>query len=1686
MKPHSGRSTREATRTEIVAGELRSMITTMRLMMDMSSHPATPTTIHSVPRSSSPLFTAPPSPSTRPPSPSPLSGNSPSNGTVNTSQTTNGAATSPLAAQAASWAPPSASAIMAARAVSPVACVVPLAPPPLSNFSLPAGVSSGDKRPALSPVASAVAAEGAATLESMTASWTALVQHKALASEDEKKALNAPRTDAPLTTTCSSVSDTNLDSSKSELQLQLSNEQWHGRWLFTAAAASAAANADTGEPPILTSFVVALARIQAASGFLDFLDPLEYVQPFLTVIRTEKTTAPIAGVALSSVQKFLLLVLDSSLPNISNVMAEIAGAATHCKFDPTDSELDQVTLSKLLQVILACVQSQAGIVLSNCHIMELFETCYRMTQPSRQISTLLRSLAESTLIQFAQTIFTKYIAEHPQGSSQLQTLGHYESSSSNYDQVFFTNQHGICFSTKPGDPHSSTDTPQQEVTATLKGTPDPNSVPLPPYGTEGLLQVLMFATSLLSPEVSTPSTRGSPGNGPIIGTTKLETKFLGLSIINAIFEVAIVSLAQWPDFKAHIQKDLGCKLLQLVHVPHLSVLSMTIRVFLTAVTHLKPIMKLHIEAFFITLLKMVSDPKALQQFELTELVLETLLGLLKIPDFVLELYANFDCDIYTTNLFKNTADFLYKAVVPRGLSGLGPLQLLALESLLAILAGFTRPQTPTELNVDTQRLRHVKQKKTLLATGVELFNRSPKEGLDFLKVQKYLPDPPDARSTALFLRNAPGLHKQVVGDYLAGKLPFNTAVLKEYLQSFGLVQKPFLAAFREFIESFKLPIDSNLINRIVEAFGTEYCLGVATEKNPFENADACYVLAYSCVILNVDQHRAEVKTPMTPSEFVANNRGINNKKDLPEEMLLEIYYDIKSNEMRIPEEFPTGLNTPKSCHDMLMRLPRVSSWTDATVLNTSEFGRDALVALWGPLISTLRVVFESAADELALHKALSGFELCCAVSAQHGLSDYIDNIVIYLCKQSTLLVPGLNQNSVILFGTNRKANLASIAACSMSRLHSNHIQEGWPNLISIMSSMRNMGLLTDTPALPHLTLGDSYPPAPSPPPPPPPKSSSWFSSFFWGSDSSGAEVMSPEEKEAHERAIHCIECCHVNELIQEIAATSSQSLNYVINATIQYSKFPKTVAEEGIALFSLDLLTKVILLAGTGGHDHWNTFFMHMRDLLQSISNRSPFAERVVQSVFIVCIDVLYVPDMATVASNGLVLLANMKEPALQELTDVLVCGVLGVLRCIHDRANEGTTSEENNSLCGPTSPPPLLTEHACLSVIKLISLATTHAKLFARGLEMLSSAVGPKSQFLLVSPSCISLCVDCLLAFRSNAPTPEIATQCAMQCIDMLHLLLERQLAHLSSSPASPALPTSPVQTTSNLTTISQIQSPQIPSTSPVQASSSTPPTVVEQGWATFFKVLSTLTDMCRSQQVEVRFQALLVFQRDLLAVQMESLGSDFWCSVFRRFLFPLLLDLLNPHLSGTRDSIDDTRLRASVLLSKVFLQRLHLLSHSANFSVIWLDIIELIHRYMHAGGSDLLHEAVPEALKNMLLVMTTSGYLVAPPTPTPTPTPATTTTAAPTATAGTTPSTAEAAVPTTSAASTNASNQAIPSTPTEAQPNTTLTPQEQLWCITWQTIDKFLPHLKDEISCRITPPPQQVAAPPKQSTKE
>ena len=64
---------------------------------------------------------------------------------------------------------------------------------------------------------------------------------------------------------------------------------------------------------------------------------------------------------------------------------------------------------------------------------------------------------------------------------------------------------------------------------------------------------------------------------------------------------------------------------------------------------------------------------------------------------------------------------------------------------------------------------------------------------------------------------------------------------------------------------------------------------------------------------------------------------------------------------------------------------------------------DLFVLAWGPTIAALSFVFDKSEDAAIAQKAVAGFKKCALVAATYGLSDVFDNLVISLCKFTTLM-----------------------------------------------------------------------------------------------------------------------------------------------------------------------------------------------------------------------------------------------------------------------------------------------------------------------------------------------------------------------------------------------------------------------------------------------------------------------------------------------------------------------------------------------------------------------------------------------------------------------------------------------------------------------------------------------------------
>lgn len=150
----------------------------------------------------------------------------------------------------------------------------------------------------------------------------------------------------------------------------------------------------------------------------------------------------------------------------------------------------------------------------------------------------------------------------------------------------------------------------------------------------------------------------------------------------------------------------------------------------------------------------------------------------------------------------------------------------------------------------------------------------------------------------------------------------------------------------------------------------------------------------------------------------------------------------------------------------------------------------------------------------------------------------------------------------------------------------------------------------------------------------------------------------------------------------------------------------------------------------------------------------------------------------------------------------------------------------------------------------------------------------------------------------------------------------------------------------------------------------------VVSKLWSKCWcPILQGIARLSCDSNGEVRMQALQYLQRALLVHELQTLSATEWEACFNKVLFPLLAKLLENIDPRNTIRMEETRMRASTLLCKVFLQHLTTLARLSTFTALWLTILDYMDKYMKSDKSDLLHDVIPESLKNMLLVMETTG---------------------------------------------------------------------------------------------------------------
>jgi len=188
-----------------------------------------------------------------------------------------------------------------------------------------------------------------------------------------------------------------------------------------------------------------------------------------------------------------------------------------------------------------------------------------------------------------------------------------------------------------------------------------------------------------------------------------------------------------------------------------------------------------------------------------------------------------------------------------------------------------------------------KQKE--LKAAVRKFNQHPKKGIDQFILMNVVEDSPKAITQ--FLLEQKGLSKVAIGELLGEPAQKYLDILEMFVMAINFTDMDLVEALRNFLSKFRLPGEAQKIDRIIETFSKGY-----TNCNPdvFSSPDACYVIAFSIILLNTSLHNPNVREKPTEERFVRMSAGIDQGKDLPRELIAGYYRSIRTNPFKLPEE----------------------------------------------------------------------------------------------------------------------------------------------------------------------------------------------------------------------------------------------------------------------------------------------------------------------------------------------------------------------------------------------------------------------------------------------------------------------------------------------------------------------------------------------------------------------------------------------------------------------------------------------------------------------------------------------------------------------------------------------------------------------------------------------------------------
>lgn len=1262
--------------------------------------------------------------------------------------------------------------------------------------------------------------------------------------------------------------------------------------------------------------------------------PRELLLPFLEVVRSVETSGPITRGALLSVQKLLAEgTIDPNHPGAAEAVQDAARAVTSCRFEATDPGADEVVLAAILHVLLTLLRCPAGQLLANQDVCDAVRACFRIGygQGGRECSRLLRDVARNTVEEMMALLFSQL-------EEMIRRLKEEDA------------QHRTSSNALDGPREEGSTGDYAEAAGSVPDSPRAYR----PYNISCLSEMFAFVCSLISPHQHS------------------EVRVHCLGIISTAIDAGGEAMKQVPELMAIIQSQLGRSCIHCAPSATLEELAALSALHLKLFALFGPAILPQVKAFIDYVLLPIAEGKAgTFSLDMQEVAVDAIVDFCRHTDFVCDVYRMYDCELTQPNAFELLVGLLSRSAFPVN-SILGPIHLLSLEGLLVVMTGMqeraeqasdasasSQPPSPTGVSaglssengvvpdlvllhdsvgkeVSLQDMRKKKRLKEEFATGVEHFNRDPSKGFEYLQAVCLLPKPLTSSSVGAFLRHTPGLDKTILGEYLGEPDEFNVEVLKAFIKLFDVRELSLDLALRMFMESFRLPGEAQKISRILENFASHYHKECQDET--FKSEDVVYVLCYSIIMLNTDQHNAQVKKKMTLEDFIRNNRKINEGEDLPREFLEDIFYSIATDEIRVEDVNGLGFGDigAGKWSDVVSRSRVLASTAvDPRVLGLS-LDMDMFAKLWNPAIAAISVVFDYAEDEVLLERALNGYLCVAQIAATYKMTQVIDTLIVSMCKFTSLLTPSGESNRVASFGQDARARSAALAVFTITNRFGDYVRSGWWNIVDCVTRLYTIGALP--PAVTEQLdegMDSDRPRIAGRPAIQASKKNSSASSLLKqlglllsleGSDDEG-DAMNPAESEAVGLATECIEACHIGEIFADSKFLQGDALVHLARALVwaadagQAEDF-SDYEQEVCAVFCLQILVGTALRNRDRIHLLWPLLSSYFNKVLTEQQAPVPVIEHAALELLHLSRRLLpYKEDIAEELLSSLNKISCLEPKIFGAMAPKVAAEIVlllkGSVKYIHSKS-------EWETICS------------------LLTLTASYPQAYPAGLEALSVVV--------LSEGVRSSHFEPLLESIVKHVESPVATE--EQCVSALELMGELGMGLVKDHTSIYSLDDGTVEFLDH--------------------------------WGS---LIGRLGGCCIWARIVPREQALNTLHKVLAAAEPLSLPASTWRDCLQQVILRIVDELTRMSSlkrPANQPSFKKSLRLASSLMCKVFLQYLTVFSQLDDFTQVWLSVLSRLEDCLKLAShgsteeEEELAEAIPQHLKNLLLVMSSQGILV------------------------------------------------------------------------------------------------------------